>query len=849
MSDNKKKVYLTIHGHFYQPPRENPWLEDIEEQESANPFHDWNERIDHECYTPNSVARITDSCGKILDIVNNYSLISYNFGPTLLSWLQKYSPKTYQRILDADKISAESFSGHGNAIAQVYNHIIMPLANDRDKFTQTYWGIRDFESRFGRYPEGIWLSEAAVCDDTLAILVDLGIKYTILSPYQVEKVKYSSEDQWQDVSKGNIDPARAYRYNIQKHPGKSIDIFFYDGSISKSIAFEGVLYNGDNLFNRIKQGVVGYRNYDQLVHLATDGESYGHHTPFGNMALAYGLKVRTQTDNMILTNYGEYLEKYPPESEVIIKENTAWSCSHGVGRWNNDCGCSTGGYGHWNQKWRKPLRESLDWLNDKLAEIYEKEGKRFFKDVWSARNNYVSVLLDNSDENIDAFIEGNTKREVSKAELVDCLKLLEMQKNAMYMFTSCGWFFSEISGIETVQIMKYAARAMQLAYEFGYTDLEEDFLEKLSVARSNIKQFGNGADVYKRFVKPSIISNDKIISHWAITSLYEDYEDETDLYCFKIRRHDYEKQNKASTTLVVGRVELTSKVIKETNDMIFALMQIGDNDFHCVIRGYGGSVEYKKIKEDLFTKLNNASITEVIRGLDQHFGKEYCTLKELFLDKKKQIIQELIKGQLNEFSSLYNRIYSDSQASMRHLNDLNLSIPDEFKIAAQYTLSRKFNNSVIENDDYSDIDNFQEALSIHKEADQLRLQIDKSAAEKAFKKLIEQKMVAFVDKMSVPSCDEIIDILEVAEELQLNLNLGNSQNIYFAKLCNGISELVSDLPNSKTKEKDKELITVVFKLGEKLSFNLDKYYAALSRSLAKNEPIDKVLPRVYKMAK
>lgn len=290
MSDNEKKNYLTIHGHFYQPPRENPWLEAIELQESASPFHDWNARICDECYNPNSASRIVDGKNRIIDIVNNYTMISFNFGPTLMSWMEQYAPNTYERIVQADRKSIGIYSGHGNAIAQVYNHMIMPLANDKDKYTQTIWGIKDFEYRFGRKPEGIWLAETATDDRTMEVLIDCGIKFTILSPYQaarVRKINAKQDSAWEDVSWGSIDPARAYRYFIKGKPDKYIDLFFYDGSISKSVAFDNLLKDGNRFIKRLQDGVSPQRNYNQLVNIATDGESYGHHTRFGDMALSY----------------------------------------------------------------------------------------------------------------------------------------------------------------------------------------------------------------------------------------------------------------------------------------------------------------------------------------------------------------------------------------------------------------------------------------------------------------------------------------------------------------------------------------------------------------------------------
>jgi len=247
MSDKTNEVFLTIHGHFYQPPRENPWLEAIELQDSALPFHDWNERINKECYNPNSVSKIVDSRNRILDVVNNYEYMSYNFGPTLLSWLEHFAPLTYERIIKADIESIAEHNGHGNAMAQVYNHIIMPLANENDKRTQIKWGIRDFEYRFGRKPEGMWLAETAVDDDTLRILEENGIKFTVLSPYQADKFKQKGDKEWTDVSWGNIDPARSYRYYIKSAPGKFIDLFFYDGAISRSVASDELLKDGNRM--------------------------------------------------------------------------------------------------------------------------------------------------------------------------------------------------------------------------------------------------------------------------------------------------------------------------------------------------------------------------------------------------------------------------------------------------------------------------------------------------------------------------------------------------------------------------------------------------------------------------
>lgn len=467
-----KETFLTIHGHFYQPPRENPWLEAIELQDSALPFHDWNERVTRECYNPNSVSKIVDNRNRILDVVNNYEKISFNFGPTLLSWLEVFAPLTYERIIKADIESVSEHNGHGNAIAQVYNHIIMPLANYNDKVTQVKWGIRDFEYRFGRKPEGMWLAETAVDDETMKVLVDNGIKFTVLSPYQALKIKKESDKDWTDVSWGNVDPARSYRYYIKSDPKKYIDLFFYDGAISKSVAFDELLKDGNKFIKRLKDGISDVRDYPQLINIATDGESYGHHTKFGDMALSYVLKIKAKDEGFIITNYGEYLEKYRSNYVADIKQASSWSCFHGVGRWKEDCGCSTGGHPGWNQKWRKPLRDALDYLRDELKVIFEKEGIKYFKDsdVYNVRNAYIDVILDRTEMSIKTFQDSYFKPNLSDTDKVRAMELLEIQRQTMLMYTSCGWFFSEISGIETVQIMKYAARAIQLAADFSDKD-------------------------------------------------------------------------------------------------------------------------------------------------------------------------------------------------------------------------------------------------------------------------------------------------------------------------------------------------------------------------------------------
>lgn len=825
-----RDVYLTIHGHFYQPPRENPWLEAVELQDSASPFHDWNERINSECYNPNSVSKIVDSRNKILDVVNNYEYISYNFGPTLLSWMEEYAPLAYERVIKADIESVGEHDGHGNAIAQVYNHMIMPLANERDKQTQVVWGIKDFESRFGRKPEGMWLAETAVDTDTLRVLVENGIKYTILSPYQALKVRKIGDKDWSDVSWGNIDPARAYRYYIDHSSGKYIDLFFYDGAISKSVAFDEILKDGNKFIRRLKEGVSENRHYPQLINIATDGESYGHHTKFGDMALSYVLRARAKEEGFKIVNYAQYLEKHPSEMEVDIKQSSSWSCFHGVGRWVEDCGCSTGGHPGWNQKWRKPLRDALDYLRDELVTVFEKEGKNYFKDAWKARNNYINVILDRSELSIKKFQKENFVAGLAEDKVVKAMELLEMQRQAMLMYTSCGWFFSEISGIETTQIMKYAARAMQLAQNFSKKDLEKRFLEILDEAKSNFPEFGTGKDIYEKFVKPSVVTTKQIASLWAISSLYRDFEDEEDVYCYKIKKQAYKKVQRGTSKLVVGHIEIESKITLQKSNLMFALVQYSNGDFHCAIKEFSDETEYLNIQKELFRIFILSPLTEIIRALDEYFGREYFTLKDIFIEERRKILQVMLQGKMQKFGQMYQEIYTEGKSSIYHMQSLGLSIPDEFKISAGYTLGHQFNDLIVNAKGFLDSEIIQAAGDINFETKKIGIEIDKTPSNNVFSQKISQNISRLAQNLEIQQAEATLEIFDNIEKLELHVDITEAQNIYFNKVFHEIGEIIEKM-NKKSQAFDAKFISILLEIGQKLNINTDFYKNMLDKAL------------------
>ena len=824
---DNKEVFLAIHGHFYQPPRENPWLEAIELQPSALPCHDWNERVNNECYAPNSVAKVVNHKNEILCLVNNYEYMSFNFGPTLLSWMEEFAPGAYERVIKADIQSVENHNGHGNAIAQVYNHMIMPLANELDKQTQVKWGIKDFEYRFGRKPEGMWLAETAVDDDTLRVLEENGIKFTILSPFQAKRVKpmNASDNNWQDVSWGNIDPARSYRYEIKSAPGKYIDLFFYDGAISKSVAFDELLRDGNKFIQRLEDGISYERNYPQLVNIATDGESYGHHTKFGDMALSFIMSMKIKDSPFTVTNYGEYLEKYRSDWQVELKDVSSWSCSHGVGRWKEDCGCSTGGHAGWNQKWRAPLRKAMDYLRDSVTPLFEKYGKKYFHSTLDARYNYIDVILDRSSSNIKNFQEKYFRPNLSEEDKVKAMKLLEMQRQAMLMYTSCGWFFCELSGIETVQIMKYAARVIQLAKDFSKDDFETDYLKILSEAQSNYKEKGTGKDIYEKYVRPSIVTENQIVSLWAVSSLYQDMEENEDVYCYTIKKKSYKKVQKGDSQLVTGNVEIQSKVTLEKQNLVFALLQYTGGDFHCAIKPYDNEFENKQ--KELIKNFMLNPLTEVIRAFDEYFGKEYFTLKDIFIEERRKILQILMRERLDEFAKTYEDIYNEGKSSVIHLQALGLDIPNEFKIAAQYTLEKQFNELFSTPSGFIDDVVIQSACDINFEAKRLGITLDKRPTSKIFSKKVTQNVNRLIYSWEIQQAEVTSELLNTMDKLDISVDISDAQNIFYTKIVTKFMDMIENISS----DTDVSLIELLFDIAKRLNINIDFYETKFNKSL------------------
>ncbi|MGA1979878.1 MAG: DUF3536 domain-containing protein [Sedimentisphaerales bacterium] len=766
--------YICIHGHFYQPPRENPWLEDVELQDSAYPYHDWNTKITEECYRQNAASRILGPDKRIIAIVNNYSEISFDFGPTLLSWLEKHALDVYENIIEADKKSQKNFSGHGAAIAQAYNHIVMPLANRRDKYTQVVWGISDFEHRFGRKPEGMWLPETAADVETLEILAEFGIKFTILSPHQAKRIRKVGSNYWENVHRDQIDTTQAYICQLPS--GRAINLFFYHGPITQDVVDGRILQNGEVFAKKMAWISSKDDNQFPLAHIATDGETYGHHHRYADMALAYCLHYIKSNNLSRITVYGEYLEKHPPAYEVEIYENSSWSCSHGVERWRSNCGCHYGRYPSGKQQWRAPLREAMDWLRDELSVVYEEMLARYVPDPWQARNDYVRVINDRSVENVEAFLQQVSGRELPYDEKIAVLKLLEMQRNAMLMYTSCGWFFDDISGIETVQIMQYAARAIQLAKEVNSKDLEPGFEDILQKAPTNVKDFGSGKDVYEALVKTTNVDLNRVGAHLAVSSIFEEQAVvEKDVYCYSTKIENYERIDAGIQTLATGRATVQSDIVLEKHAVDFTVLHFGDHNLICAVNARSPDDAFYKMREDLKRAFSKGDTTEVMRVMNIFYKGNNFSLWHLFKDQQRRILYELLKTTWLEIEASFRHIYEHNYTIMQIMRGVHMPLPRALAAPAEFILNQDLCREI--ESDETDVGQLGKLAG---DATKLPLQLDTATLRFEASRKINFLMGKFEDSPGdVKLLERISAILGILLTIVPELDLQPAQNVLF----------------------------------------------------------------------
>ena len=771
MSTDDKK-YICIHGHFYQPPRENPWLNKVEIQDSAYPYHDWNHRINAECYIRNSSSRILNGKSQIESIMNNYGWMSYNIGPTLLAWMEQEAPETYQGILEADKESQERFSGHGAALAQAFNHMIMPLANEADQDTQVIWGIEDFKARYKRDPEGMWVGETAVNTTTLETMARHGIKFTILSPYQAKEIRRIGEEDWEDATDAKVDTRRAYLCNLPS--GNKIVLFFYDGPASQAVAFEGLLNDGERFADKLMGQFKGDDGI-QLVNIATDGESYGHHHKLGEMALSYCLNKIVDQEDINLTIYAEFLEKFPPEYEAHIIENTSWSCYHGVERWRSNCGCNTGGNDGWDQNWRKPLRDAFDWVRENLIGLYETEMQKFTSEPWEVRNRYIQVILNRDEEFVKQFLRENCGEELSHDDHVRILKLLEMQYHAMLMYTSCGWFFDEVTGIESMQDIFYAKRAIQLAEEITGNSYEEEFIKMLEKIPSNLPEYKNALTAYEKYVKPMALDMIRIGAHYAVSSLFEEFPEEVSLYNFTatVKKRYYYEAGKRK--IIIGRTLFRSDITWETVDITYAVLHMGDHHLFGGVREYKGHQAFEEMHSKVSNFFKKGNIYEIFNELDVSFGNHNYSFWHLFRDEQRSIMKLVMDNTLKTIDTSMQQIYENSYPLLQTFQEINMAVPSRLKMPVDMAVNNKLILE-LENEDF----NIKRLKTLLDTAHEINVTLD----EVTLNFLTDKKLNSLMRKLKKDPRDlelihSINQLIVLGRESALSINEWEAQNIAF----------------------------------------------------------------------
>ncbi len=783
--------WVCIHGHFYQPPRENPWLESIDPQPSAHPWRDWNERITAECYRPNTAARVVDGQGDIIGIVDNYERMSFNVGPTLMSWLELHARDVHDALIAADRASVERFGGHGSAMAQAYNHMIMPLASARDRATQVRWGVADFRRRFRRMPEGMWLPECAVDTASLEALAAEGIAFTVLAPHQARA--------WRPPGGARrtspVEPGRAYKCALPS--GRSIDLFFYDGATAQAVAFERLLADGHKIISRMIHRPEVEDGGATLCHIATDGETYGHHHRYGDMALAWALtQVEDGWNATRLTNYGEFRACNPAVWEVELAEDTSWSCVHGTARWRDDCGCNSGGKPGWNQRWRRPLRDALDWLRDQAAAALDTVGRLLFKDPWAARDAYIDVVLDRTAAARDRFLQAHAAHGLVAAERVRALSLMEMARHAMLMYTSCGWFFDDLSGIETVQCMQYAARVAELIEDVGGDAVEPEMIDRLSAARSNLESEGDGRLVWAQRVVPARVDPAKVCAHVAVHTLVDPSHPHSlvsstsgpsplstaGVHGYQVEFVDRSERRSGRARMVAGTVRVRSQLTEALTELCFAGLYLGEQHVTGGVRMPPGAAAWEVIVDELTSALNTADVFAAQRAIDRHFPGAQLSLGALLPSSRERVLSAVLGESIRSAQDELAHAYESHAPLIRWLVAHELPVPEVLHTTAEATLRRRVLMNL-----RAEAASFASLRQHMAEAVEVRVSLDTPeialAASLGLRRLIDRVAGASEGDLDPLALDTVIRAADVASRMKSVVDLWSAQNATWSLLA------------------------------------------------------------------
>ncbi len=828
--------FICIHGHFYQPPRENPWLDMVELQDSAYPYHDWNERITAECYGPNAVARILGPDGRIERLVNNYARMSFDVGPTLLDWMRDRAPDVYQAILDADREATKRYGGHGSALAQAYHHVILPLSHPADLVTEVVWGIRHFEHVFGREPEGMWLPECAVDIVTLEVLAAHGLRFAVLTSNQAARVRprpsarsasegaqagngaEAAPPDWQDVSGGRIDPTRAY---LQRLPsGRSIALFFTSDALNREVAFGSLLASGTALADRLLGAFVP-GDEPQLVHVASDGEAYGHHQVHGDMALAYALHHLEGSESARLTNYASFLDRFPPRWEVEIVENSSWSCPHGLERWRANCGCNSRRR-DWQQRWRGPLRSALEGLREAVRPLFESHAGDLLKDPWAARNDYIRVLVERTPEAQDRFLQQHARRGLDEPARVKVLELMQLQRHALAMFTSCGWFFDEVSGLESTQILLSAGRVLHLAEKLFGQPLEGPFLQALEQGPSNLREYGTARGVYEKFVRPTRVDRHNVGAHYAVSSLFESYPRSSRLFCYRVERHDERQLEAGRVRMLLGHATLMSLPTREKWDFAYAAIHFGDHNVSGGVRSFPGEEAYRGQIDAFAEAFARVDVPQLLRLMDRHFGESTHSVASLFRDEQRKVLKSLMRSELAEAMNLYSRVYEQGQPLMRFLKHLSVPLPPALRAATEVLFNTDLRWAF--DDDAPD---FGQIRQLVRQAGEWGVTLDVGGLGYRFTRLLARTAERWREQPGqLDLLESLLAGVDLARELPFEPNLWKPQNVYFELMHSAFDSQAQ--ASADGSEPARQWAQAFIELGEKLGVEVEGLKKKLS---------------------
>jgi alpha-amylase/alpha-mannosidase (GH57 family) len=771
-------VTLVVHGHFYQPPRENPWTEEVSRQPSAAPFHDWNERVTAECYRPNAFARILDERGRVVAVVDNYSRLSFDVGPTLLSWLQQHEPLVYSRIIAAGSA--------GGAIAQAFGHVILPLANDRDRHTQIRWGLADFEHRFGRHAAGMWLPEAAVDDATLAALVEEGVGFTILAPSQAGRTRPGPDADWVDTAAAPIDSRRSYRWLHPDGSGRGIDIVFYNNDLSHRVAFDLGAMSSQSFIDRVVEAA----GHDGgLVLVATDGETFGHHFRWGDRLLAYALAVEAPRRGVEVTDLATWLASPSsgPRHEVEVRESS-WSCAHGVERWRTDCGCATGGQPSWQQRWRAPLRSALDQLREFAVRVFAERGPTVLKDPWAARDAYVRLLLNavSRDEFAAEWVTGDP---------VVAFTLLETQRSAMAMYTSCGWFFNDLSGIETIQVLRYAAHVMDLLQQIDEEPPEAEFLEELSKAESNNPHEGDGRTIWRTHVEPERVGAARVAAHLALLDLLEGFpggQPPARLAAFDVDVLEHERRDRAPISLCAGRVAIRHLRTGRRTERAYAAILLGGLE----VLGASRPADARRdpntagLLIEAFDK--GAPVTTLLRMMTDGFGPREFGLAAALPDGAEQILGRTASALEDRFAAVWDQLFEDNRAMLEAMSAHGEPLPAALRLPGELALARRLDTEVARQGGSSDPSSYRRAVGIAHQARAAGLELDTPRTRALLEQLILDSVTEAVGALAAARsglaadpegpAERALGLVALSADLGVGLNTDRAQELLYDAL-------------------------------------------------------------------